>query len=149
MLQGTVVFRMANLGSKSELGSPYLSVEDGKLVKIRVVGQNPFENTLLKEYEGKYVEVEGEYNDTRTFMITEIREIPTEGEAPSAETEDSLEDLKPKALPEEEPSVEEAAAAAEEPQTEAEETAASAEDTADGTTAEAPADPADPADPVE
>ena len=75
MIKGTVVFQLANVGSKSEGVYPFLCLEDGKLVKLALKGDNPFENTTLKEYDGKTVAIEGDFNENGKFIATAIEEI--------------------------------------------------------------------------
>lgn len=92
MLQGTVIFKLANRKSKSEAVLPYLLLENGDYVKIFALDDNPFENNILREYEGKSVRVEGEYNDTNMFIITEIHEDLAEEEH-SGEAEEAAEKI--------------------------------------------------------
>ena len=68
MLEGTIVFRLSNVGSKSEGVYPYIESENEIYTKIRLKGENPFENAVLKEHEGKKVSIEGSYNDNKTFI---------------------------------------------------------------------------------
>ena len=75
MIKGTVVFQLANVGSKSEGVYPFLSLEDGKLVKLALKGDNPFENTALKEFDGKTVAIEGDFNENGKLIATAIEEI--------------------------------------------------------------------------
>ena len=75
MIKGTVVFKLASVGSKSEGVYPFLSLEDGKLVKIALKGDNPFENTALKAYDGKTVALEGDFNENGKFIATAVEEI--------------------------------------------------------------------------
>lgn len=84
MLKGKIVFLKANLGSKSEGEFPYIQLENGENVKIFVESDNPFENDVLSDYEGKTVEAEGEFNENGTFIATELKEIVPE-EAPEAQ----------------------------------------------------------------
>ena len=74
-MKGTVVFRDANKGSKSEGKFPYLELENGELVKVKLKGDNPFTNAKLKAFSDSLVEAEGEYNDNKTFIITEISKL--------------------------------------------------------------------------
>ena len=70
-LKGTVIFRLANVGSQSEGVFPYLYVGDAEFIKIYVIDDNPFENELLKKYDGVLIEAEGDYNDYGTFVMEE------------------------------------------------------------------------------
>ena len=78
MIKGTVIFQMANIGSKSEGNHPFLRLEDGKMVKLALVGDNPFMHTTLKAYDLKKVVLEGDYNENGKFIATSIAEdVPT------------------------------------------------------------------------
>ena len=69
---------MANIGSKSEGNHPFLRLEDGKMVKLALVGDNPFMHTTLKAYDLKKVVLEGDYNENGKFIATSIAEdVPT------------------------------------------------------------------------
>ena len=74
MIKGTVIFQMANIGSKSEGTFPFLRLEDGKMVKLTLLGDNPFENTTLKVYDLKKVVLEGDFNENGKFIATSIAE---------------------------------------------------------------------------
>jgi hypothetical protein len=74
MIKGTVIFQMANIGSKSEGCYPFLRMEDGKMVKLALLGDNPFENTTLRGYDLKKVVLEGEFNENGKFIATSIAE---------------------------------------------------------------------------
>lgn len=88
MIKGTIVFLKANEESKSAGTFPYLVLENGEKVKIRLVNANPFENNELALYENKQVQAEGEYNEFKTFMATSIEcidgeKIESKGDATS------------------------------------------------------------------
>jgi hypothetical protein len=74
MIKGTVIFQMANVGSKSEGNHPFLLLEDGSTVKLGLVGDNPFMHTKLRAYENKNVVLEGDYNENGKFIATSIAE---------------------------------------------------------------------------
>jgi hypothetical protein len=74
MIKGTVIFQMANVGSKSEGNHPFLLLEDGSTVKLGLVGDNPFMHTKLRAYENKNVVIEGDYNENGKFIATSIAE---------------------------------------------------------------------------
>ena len=74
MTKGKVVFELANVGSKSEGVHPFLVMEDGKKVKLGLLGDNPFMHTRLKEYDQKNVILEGDFNDNGKFIATNIQE---------------------------------------------------------------------------
>ena len=74
MIKGTVIFQMANIGSKSEGNHPFLRLEDGTTVRIALVGDNPFMHTKLRAYDNKSVVLEGDYNENGKFIATSIAE---------------------------------------------------------------------------
>ena len=74
MIKGTVIFQMANVGSKSEGNHPFLRLEDGKMVKLGYLGDNPFTHATLRPYDLKKVVLEGEYNENGKFIATSIAE---------------------------------------------------------------------------
>lgn len=104
-LQGTVIFKLMNEGSKSEGNFPFLKLTDTNVIpqsEISVIPQsdnnviprldqgispttipiylensNPFENNTLKELEGKEVTAEGFMKDN-IFHITKIAPCLTE-----------------------------------------------------------------------
>ncbi len=78
MIKGTVIFQMANIGSKSEGCYPFLRLEDGTLLKIAMAGDNPFENTALRPYDQKTVVLEGEKNENGKFIATSIECVEEE-----------------------------------------------------------------------
>lgn len=86
-MKGIIIFKESNKKSKSQGFFPYLETEDGRQIKIRMINENPFENSTLKEYEGKAVEVEGEITDTGTLIAESIREI--EAEAPESDAQNN------------------------------------------------------------
>lgn len=96
MLQGKIVMRSANEQSKSAGVFPYLELDNGELVKIRKVKDNPFENDNLKQYQDKFVVLQGEYNENNTFMVTEIAEVIVDNNC--VETETLLEENIPKEI---------------------------------------------------
>ena len=91
MIKGTVVFQLANVGSKSEGVYPFLCLEDGKLVKLALKGDNPFENTTLKEYDGKTVAIEGDFNENGKLIATAIEEIVEAAEEAVVEAVEEIE----------------------------------------------------------
>lgn len=58
-LQGTVIFKLMNEGSKSEGNFPFLKIDDESIIAIYLENSNPFENNNLKEFEGKEITAEG------------------------------------------------------------------------------------------
>ena len=94
-LKGKIVFVESNPGSKSEGRYPYIELDTGDRAKIFALNDNPFQNNLLDGYDGKTVEVEGEFNENCTFIASVINEVveeaaPAEDEATETEsTEES------------------------------------------------------------
>jgi len=104
-LQGTVIFKLMNEGSKSEGNFPFLKLSDNTIppladntvipqsdisviprldrgispttIPIYLENSNPFENNTLKELEGKEVTAEGFMKDN-IFHITKIAPCLTE-----------------------------------------------------------------------
>lgn len=74
IIKGTVIFKEANIGSKSRGEYPYLLLETGDSVRITLLGDNPFENTQLREYDSKNVILEGELNENGKFIAERIEE---------------------------------------------------------------------------
>lgn len=72
MLKGVIVLKEVNINSKSEGLHPFLYVGKGEYIKIRLEGDNPFENNALLEYDGMRVLAEGEYNDNKTFIASSV-----------------------------------------------------------------------------
>ncbi|MBP5673236.1 MAG: hypothetical protein J6X49_12670 [Victivallales bacterium] len=71
-LEGTIVFLLANQGSKSESFTPYLYINQETVVKILYKGDNPFENTSLRPYDGRRVMIFGKQKSNGTFIIEKI-----------------------------------------------------------------------------
>ena len=70
-LQGTVIFKLMNEGSKSEGDFPFLKLADTHLIPIYLENSNPFENTTLKEFEDKEINAQGTMKED-VFYITKI-----------------------------------------------------------------------------
>lgn len=78
-LQGTIVFLKANEGSKSEAVLPFLyQKRNVPICKVMLRGDNPFENNGLSSYDGRWVELVGETALSGTFVVDEVRLLPTE-----------------------------------------------------------------------
>lgn len=76
-LEGKVIFKLMNKGSKSEHISPVLEyIKDDKEQNINLLyrNDNPFENKNLVPYDGKYVQVRGELILER-FIVDSVKEI--------------------------------------------------------------------------
>ena len=93
MTKGKVVFEVANVGSKSEGTHPFLIMEDGKKVKLGLLGDNPFMHTKLKPYNQKDVVVEGEFNDNGKFVATSIQVFNPEQEETKETVTDTVEEV--------------------------------------------------------
>ena len=94
-LQGTVIFKLMNEGSKSEGNFPFLKLTDTNvipqsdnnviprldqgispdgdelLIPLYLENSNPFENSTLKQFEGKEITAEGTMKDG-VFHISKI-----------------------------------------------------------------------------
>ena len=74
VLKGIIVFKPANEGSKSEVELPFLYMKNGKFSpQLFVEGENPFENKILKEYDGKEVTIEVEKGRGNTLIVKNIK----------------------------------------------------------------------------
>ena len=96
-LQGIVIFKLMNAGSKSEGNFPFLKLSDNTIppladntviprldrgispttIPIYLENSNPFEHNTLKELEGKEVTAEG-FMKEYIFHITKIAPCLTE-----------------------------------------------------------------------
>ena len=87
-LQGIVIFKLMNAGSKSEGNFPFLKLSDNTIppldrgispttIPIYLENSNPFENNTLKELEGKEITAEG-FMKEYIFHITKIAPCLTE-----------------------------------------------------------------------
>ena len=79
-LTGTVVFLLTNIGSKSECVRPFLYINQNEILKTYFKGDNPFENLMLRPYDGKAVEVKGKLKRNQTFVIEQISVVTQEAE---------------------------------------------------------------------
>ena len=80
MIRGTVIFKLTNVGSKSESEQPFLSLQEGVEFRIMAKGDNPFMHDLLRPYENKEVEIDGKFNERKIFIVTDIKEITPEAQ---------------------------------------------------------------------
>lgn len=86
MIKGTVIFKLTNVGTKSQSEQPFLRVQEGVEFRIMVKGDNPFMHDLLRPYENKEVDIDGKFNERKVFIITNITELVIEpAEEPTAE----------------------------------------------------------------
>lgn len=77
VLQGILVFQRANQGSHSEGTFPYLYRGYGDFVRVTLIGDVPFQNRILRRYDGKAVALEGDYDLNEIFMATSVKELET------------------------------------------------------------------------
>ncbi len=75
MEQGIIFFIKINIGSKSESSQPFLYQGDGKFLRLKKQGDNPFANESIKPFDGKKVRVTGQKNETDVFCVDSIEEI--------------------------------------------------------------------------
>lgn len=94
-LAGVVVFLRAAEGSKSEGVYPFLyQGREAGVVKIKLKGDNPFENKGFCQYDGQRVELTGARTFAGTFVAETVAVLEPpqaadpEGTAPAAETAD-------------------------------------------------------------
>lgn len=74
-LSGTIIFLLDNVGSKSESKHPYLYQNSDSCIPVFKESDNPFENEGLKSFDGKKVEIKGQYGRGDVFCISEIKEF--------------------------------------------------------------------------
>lgn len=86
-MKGTVVFKFKNKGSKSEGNYPYLYLGNAEFLKIWLEGDATLFGKGLKVFDGKYVSVEGDYNEYNVFVISEITLAEFEKTEKSEESE--------------------------------------------------------------
>ena len=85
MYQGIIVFMLCDIGSKSECQRPFLYRGGGEFIRLRKVGDNPFENESFRPFDALAVSLTGETDEFGTLCVTEI----TRCGAPNTETEDN------------------------------------------------------------
>lgn len=72
---GIIRYQVTNAGSKSEAVTPVLDRgPDAPSLLVMMQGDNPFENQLLRPYEGCEVEVQGTMSKSM-FIIDSIKRI--------------------------------------------------------------------------
>ena len=96
MKEGKIEFITLFEGSKSEHVGPVLVTEDGSRIKLYLNGDNPFENTGLRPYDGRNVRLTGEFKGNQTFVIDGIEETP------APDVSEAAADTGDESLPEEE-----------------------------------------------
>lgn len=72
MLQGIIVYKLTNIGTKSEGLKPFLYSGNGNFHCIWIKGDYSLNGQMLTEYDGKAVALEGEMNEKKVFCITKI-----------------------------------------------------------------------------
>lgn len=72
MIEGVIIFKLANVGSKSETLASYLYMGEGKFERVKMLGENPFTKSKLHDYDGQRVKLIGSYNDDGVFMVEGI-----------------------------------------------------------------------------
>jgi hypothetical protein len=77
-LQGIIVFLSSDIGSKSEAKIPFLYVNREKVIRLFKRGDNPFENSTFNDYDGKHVEVQGEFVHGNKLKVLSIKIINKE-----------------------------------------------------------------------
>jgi len=74
-LTGTIVYLNDSVGSKSESVAPFLYRGRGAdPLSVYFIGDNPFENNRLAEYDGRRVELSGVMGE-RKFVVDDIKAI--------------------------------------------------------------------------
>jgi len=92
-LIGKIEYQTFAEGSKSESQRPFLATENGEKILLYKKNDNPFENTVFSDFEGKNVIVEGEIKEN-TFVVYEIRHNDEESSVAVENIDESLEETK-------------------------------------------------------
>lgn len=74
MLNGTIVFKLTNIGSKSEGLRPFLYLGNGVFEQVWLVDDVSLDGSELRLYDTKKVSVTGEYTQQNIFLIQSIEE---------------------------------------------------------------------------
>jgi len=72
ILHGTVVFLEAYRGSKSQGIYPFLYESAKSCRRIMMADDNPFENTKLTVYDGKFVEIKCHPGNSDVWIVDDI-----------------------------------------------------------------------------
>lgn len=75
VLRGTIIYLLANSGSKSEGVYPHLYQDRETKIKVFKEGDNPFENHGFDDFDGKLVELKGSLGRGNIFVVKEIKAI--------------------------------------------------------------------------
>ena len=73
VLEGTIVYKVDDIGSKSEGVKPFLYINKSSWVKLYREGDNPFENKGFDEYDGMAVVVKGNTGKNGVFVVDDIK----------------------------------------------------------------------------
>ena len=71
-MKGIVVFKHENIGSKSEGNYPYLYLKNAEFLRIWRENDYSLFCDQLKEFDGRYVSLDGYYNEYENFVISKI-----------------------------------------------------------------------------
>ena len=74
VLRGTIIFRQSDVGSKNEHLRPFLYCNKDSIIPLFLKGDNPFENNVLYEHDGDFVEITGEIRNN-VFEISNIKKV--------------------------------------------------------------------------
>lgn len=72
-MEGIIVFRLTNIGSKSEGILPFLYSGMGVFIRVWKNGDDSLNGKELQEFDGKRVTVEGKENEYGIFCIDKIQ----------------------------------------------------------------------------
>ncbi len=77
-MKGIVVFRHKNKGSKSEGNYPYLYLKNAEYLRIWRENDCSLFGDELKEFDGRYVFLDGYYNECEIFIVSKIEIVSFE-----------------------------------------------------------------------
>ena len=77
ILEGLVVYKQTNVGSKSEKMTPFIYKGMGEYLKIWKSGDLSWNGEALERYDGKRVIAQGTMNEYDVFLIEEINSEDT------------------------------------------------------------------------
>lgn len=75
MIEGTVFFKLANVGSKSEGVYPFFLTKNQTILRVWKKDDFSLNGIALKPYEGKHVVIRGEMDENNIFLISDIEEL--------------------------------------------------------------------------
>ena len=78
MRKGIIVFRLINIGSKSEGLRPFLYQGKGDFQAVWMAEDQSLEGRALQRFDGKAVALQGEMGENDLFLIRELKEIKRE-----------------------------------------------------------------------